>query len=313
MGVKINKVKDAKTQQVITTNDCTNGYTGNYICITNNCNAQMSFNPRHERRLETKTIVVEPYFKLKKGQDHSTDCPYNIQGSVDIIARDSDNNLIKSLDNGNYEFSLQILHTPENNQNKPQTTSPIDSASPNANNAIRGYQSKGTAPTYINTLQKILELRARVEENSDIAPLINLKHQGNSINWNKFYFDDDNYISLLSILKKQAISYPICICGTVFKTIQKTEKFPYHKIILNSPKLESEDNILNKLSINLILANNHIKPEDFSNNQQLLVYGRVALKKVLKQLSENPDQKINFLNVDIWINHKAQLVILNKI
>ena len=313
MGVKINKVKDVKTQKIITTDDCTNGYIGNYICTTHNCDAQMSFNARHERRLETKTIVIEPYFKLKKGQDHTHNCPYNIKGSVDIIARDSDNNLIKSLDNKNYEFSLQILHIPKNTQNKSQTLSAIDSTSPNANDTIRKYENSGTAPTYINTLQKILELRARVEENADIAPLINLNFQGQVINWNKFYFDEDNYISLLNLMKKQSITHPICICGTVFKTMPKTEKFPYHKIVLNSTKLDPENNIPNKLSINLILANNSTQPEDFSNNQQLLVYGKFALKEVLTQLRENPDQNINYLNIDTWINHKAQLAIQNKI
>lgn len=312
MSVKINKVRDAVTLKQVTTQECTEGYSSSYICITENCNALMSFNPRHERRLETKTIVIEPYFKLKKGQEHTYGiCPYNIQGSVDIIAKDSDNNLIKSLDNKKYDFTLQILHTPEHNKQNTKTISSTDLVS-SSSNTIRQYATRGVAPTYINTLQKILKLRSILEENNDLAPFIELKYRAESISWSKFYFDENNQNNMFNFIKKKQITYPICICGTVSKIASKTEKFPYNKIILDSPEIEPENETPNRLSIELILANDQTKLENYSNDQQLLAYGITNITNNLWVSPNNPNHKINYFCISIWINHKAQLMAVEK-
>ena len=42
MGIKVNKVRDKNLYEV-TVNDCDQGYNSDYICRTENCNANMSF------------------------------------------------------------------------------------------------------------------------------------------------------------------------------------------------------------------------------------------------------------------------------
>ena len=109
MGIKISKVRDSKTLAEITTTDCENSHIGEYICPIENCHAQMSFVASHERRLHEKTITINAYFKLKKNQQHNGElCPYNTLGAVNIIARDSNCNLLTALDDNVVppEFSL---------------------------------------------------------------------------------------------------------------------------------------------------------------------------------------------------------------
>lgn len=118
-------------------------------------------------------------------------------------------------------------------------------------------------------------------------------------------------------IKKKQITYPICICGTVSKIVSKTEKFSYNKIILDSPELDSpeiepENGILNRLSIELIPANHQTKLENYSNDRQLLAYGITNITNNLWVPPNNPNHKINYFCISIWINHKAQLMAVEK-
>lgn len=163
MGVKVSKVRDRKTLREITAKNCENGYKGEYVCITEDCNAQMSFVRLYEQRRLNKVISVSSFFKLKPNETHAyKSCPYNTRGSVEIIARESDPSVLKALNNGKYEFSLQVLHKPE--IGRAQITRDRKDNLGNIETPPKGmkYARNGVATSYIRVLTQILTLRAKI-------------------------------------------------------------------------------------------------------------------------------------------------------
>lgn len=315
MGIKISKVRDYRTLREITTSDCENGYSSEYTCISDGCNAQMSFVPTHERRVHEKTIIINSFFKLKKNEQHTYGkCPYNTLGSVEIIARDSDPNIFNALDNQKYEFSLQILQQPNSSAEiKEQNSSTKDSQGEISKG--KQYTKSGTASGYIKTLTQILQLRARLEEDKELASILTLKYQGKKIKWSNFYFEEDHYLEASKIIANAKKAYPVCFHGTIGRLIPQTKRFQFCKIKLNSPYTEPINKINDIPSIELILSNKQIKLENFAIGQEILVYGIVTRihEKIWMPPKTNENTKVStfkFINMDIWVNQIGQLIIL---
>jgi len=312
LGVKISTVKDKNTGKAITVKDCEKGHDGEYICKTDGCNAQMSFVKAHEKRRLDKTIEISSFFKLKSNEKHSYKiCPYNTKGAVEIIARDSDSNILKAIDNEKYEFSLQVLHKVNNTQEKRTEVDSKSSANECSAQKGKAYTRSGTASSYIKTLTQILTLRAQLEDNQELASLITLTYKKSKIKWSNFYFDIDDYIGAYEITKNSKISYPMCFHGVVSKTVPPSEKFKYAKFTLHSPYIELESELTDIPSLEFIIADDSLDLNNLPVGAEVLVYG------VIKVSSGNwipPEQKeldnpksIRFLNMRAWINHAEQI------
>ena len=316
MGIKISKVRDSKTLAEITTTDCENSHIGEYICPIENCHAQMSFVASHERKLHEKTITINAYFKLKKNQQHNSElCPYNTLGVVNIIARDSNCNLLTALDDNKYEFSLQILHHPKTKTIVESNGTQTDVLPKDKNTKTTQYTTKGTASNYINALTQILKLRAMLEESDELASVITLTYSKNNkknkIKWEDFYCEENDYLKASSIISQAKTSYPICFHGTIADLIpQKTDKFPYSKVKLHKPYIEPINEINDSPSVELILADKLALLENFSIGQEILVYGKANINTQLWSPEDNNKIKYNYINMSIWINHKDQIIIL---
>ncbi len=317
LAVKVSEVKDERNGNKVTTMDCDRGYSSSYICKTNGCSAKMIFVGAYEQRRLEKIIEVPSYFKLSKGEEHIYGiCPYNTKGSVEVIARDSDSNVLKSLNNGKYEFSLQVLHNPTTNNNLKTTGNLVNEKITSSSKKGKTYKKTGTASSYIKTLKQILTLRYKLEDDKELASLLTLNYRQKKVKWNDFYFEIDTYINGYNQLKSKKIEYPICIHGTISKIINPSEKFNFYKIKLSSPyiKLTEKENPLP--AIELIISDSSIDLRTFNNGDEILVYG------ITKTSSGNwtpPDQKnedipksIKFLTMTIWINHKEQILKLTS-
>ena len=111
MGTKMSKARNAVTGELLTLQQCEDlSPLPPFICATERCGADVRRVPRHERQLDTKTVIVEAYFGLKGGETHAKTCRYNTAGQVCIIARGSDPDVLRSIDQGKHEFRLHILH-----------------------------------------------------------------------------------------------------------------------------------------------------------------------------------------------------------
>lgn len=200
MGIKVSKVRDITTGVIVSVKDCEKGHIGEYSCTSENCKAKMTFIGTYEQRRFDKTIVVPSFFKLKPHEIHAEKCSYNTKGLVDIIVRDSDNDVISAIGDGKYDFNLQILH----NAKKETKTSPPEDNIPDGEKkkAPKGkrFIRNGRATSYLNTVRQILTLRAAIDAEKELARLISLKYQGKKIQWNKFYFEPDEYLDASHLL-----------------------------------------------------------------------------------------------------------------
>lgn len=82
---------------------------GDIFCCSPGCGVQLSFVKRHDRRYSTKTIEIAPCFRLKKNEAHDVSCKYNIDGQLNIIAKDSESEVFSAISQSKYEFRLHIL------------------------------------------------------------------------------------------------------------------------------------------------------------------------------------------------------------
>jgi len=287
MGVKVSSVIDKRTLKVVTVK---NAYHGDFICKTENCNADMIFVKEHEKRRLEKTIFVPSFFKLKSNKNsHAETCPFNTKGIMKIIARGSDSNILKALGENKYEFSLQILHKniKENHLIKP-TDNGENASNPHYKKTTQ-YIKKGTTCSYIKTLKSILELRAKIEEESELASIVGLKYNSKKIPWNKFFFDDTQYMDAYKLNENSPIEYPICIQGSVSKVINKNDKFKFDKIKLYIPFTEPSEAITEMPRIELLISCDNIELEKFKKDAEILIYGNAKFSK--SDLWEPEDQK----------------------
>lgn len=311
MGVKVKVVKDHKTQKEVTVRDCENGYEGEYQCKTHNCEALMSFVPKHEQRRLGKVVQVSSFFKLKKGEIHAYGvCPYNTLGSVEIIAKDSDKNILKSIGENKYEFSLQVLHKPESNKE----TSPANDLDNNQNKTpsrTKKYIRKGTSSSYIKTLNQILTLRSQIDDNNELSQLVTLDYRGKKIKWNKFFFEVESYDAAYSIVERHKANYPMCFQGIISKSIPSNDSFRYEKLKVYSPYIELVDDVTPIPSLELIIADKNLDPKEFPEGTHVLAYGSIHIGSGMWVPPEEKEsiqpKKIMFHNMSIWINHTAQV------
>lgn len=316
MAVKVSKAQDKYSGKPVTVTDCEGGYSSDYICDTEGCGADMSFVPSFEKRLldknhNEKVIVIPSFFRLYRNQHHTTSCPFNTKSAVTIIARSSDSNVLKSIDDGKFEFSLQILHKPkEEPKNKREGSSGKNISGKPA--TTKKYKNKGTAISYIKTLNQVLTLRAKLESDSELGQHVKLSYQGMKIPWNEFYFETDRYINACRILGKITHEYPMCFHGWV-KSISKPEHLKYPVLKLKSPQRNAIDGVKEIPSIAINIADPNFDIATLDEGSDVLVYGKANcipadnLWSPPKQ--ENPD-KIQFLNMTIWVNHERQVVVI---
>lgn len=312
MGVKVSSVIDKKSGNKVTVKDCEKGYDGEYICKTNGCCANMSFVRFHEQRRHNKTIKIPSFFKLKPGEKHSYQvCPFNTQGAVEVIARESDSNILKAISDKKYEFSLQVLHK-DDKRNKVRAISE-DNSDIYTSKERRGKKitGRGMASSYIKALKQILTLRAQLEDNKELIPLIELKYQQSKIKWSDFYFGLNDYARAYEIARNAKNQYPMCFHGVISKTTLPNDKFRYSKLKLLSPYVELKTNINPIPSIEFIISDESYDVSLIPAGSEVLVYSIVNTttgdwtppgQKVL----EKP-KILRFLNMQGWINHTEQI------
>lgn len=313
MGIKVNNVLDKHTFREV---NVKNGYHGDFICKTKNCNADMIFVKEHEKRKLEKTVFVSSFFKLKSNKNpHDENCPFNTKGITKVIARDSDSNILKSLDENKYEFNLQILHKPTKKTPSIELTDNENHSNAHTKRKNTQYVNKDTASSYIKTLKSILELRAKVEEENELASIVTLKYNSKKIYWNKFFFNHTQYIEAYKLNQNSTIEYPICIHGKVSKVINKNDKFKFDKIKLHAPYIELSSVITEMPSIELLISSEDVELDKFKNDTEILVYGKAQfsisqLWTPQEEIEQKEPKKVQFLKIEFWINYNEQIMLL---
>lgn len=313
MGVKVSSVKDFVTQKEVTVQDCENGYEGEYICKVEGCDTQMQFNKGYESRRFNKIIIVPSYFKLKPHKKHTYGiCPFNTKGAIEIIARGSDTNILKSLNNDKYEFSLQVLHKPPSIALNEDKFATLNSNDLNNRGKTKKYTKKGTATSYIRVLSQILTLRAKVEDDKELALLVVLNYRGSKLKWQNFYFEVHEYENAYKIAEHTKKEYPMCFHGVISKITPANDAFKYSKVKVYSPNKNLEKDITSIPSLEFLISDTSLDLEQFPVGTEILGYGIVKTNTgnwvPPEQKKEIKPKIIKFLNMSCWVNHSEQLV-----
>ncbi len=212
MGIKMNRAYGADGSDLYA--DTYKREQGNAPMRCYGCNTQVDHQRAHIRELKDKSVPVPAFFKLCKGLQHDPVCQFGIDGKVKIIA-DESQGLLESIKKGKYELRLlmikEALEVPGGKRGG--TASPTSSSS---QVGVEFQTRSRTLRAYINTAQRVLELRNLCDDEAAISDLIILKFQGSiAIPWPHFYFNDERFHEAYSIIKNNTVQHPIALAGMV--------------------------------------------------------------------------------------------------
>lgn len=181
-----------------------------------------------------------------KREDHKK-CPYNAKQQMEIIAKDSDDNVVKSIGSNKYELRLNMLYE--------AVSKPNSRIHDNSNLRIhpveKNYIKQGNLDSYLSTINKIIQLRNLLEEEEDykdLTSLVKIKHQGKEISWNNFYYEPDRYKDAFEFISRGEV--PICLVGTISKIVPLDDRFAINLVAGKSYK-EDNKNYIPMVSIYL--------------------------------------------------------------
>ena len=283
------------------------GITTNLFCV--GCKAPISYVGPFKRIYgDNKVSIVRDYFKLANTYTHGENCKYNTEGRVKIMARDSDD-ILKSIDNGKYNFRMNLIATSLRKLRKEQ----IDNGSKNTLSddvnkpKNKEYESNGKLNSYLSTMNKILVLRSEIEENKELSTLIQLKFGAENISWNKFYYSTEEHIKCFKYINGNNIKHPVCIEGKIKLIKEPKENFKYHSVVLTKPYIDKADadGFKRIPSVEVAVYNqsvvDYIKAEVEKGNDHIVFYSFITVNE--KIYGENS----KYLNIKGSIFHKKQV------
>ncbi|MEI4799924.1 hypothetical protein WAZ07_01055 [Bacillus sp. FJAT-51639] len=260
--------------------------------------AHRTRHPRNERE-------IPALFYRKGGENHKEFCSYNTIGRINMIARDSDNDILKSITDKTFSFRLTMIHEPLEELGKQDTKQGKDQ-NKTLNQKDRNYHSRGKLNSYLSTMKKIIELRNILEKQNELNSIIEIEMHGRKIKWNDFYYEPHRYIQSFNYIKKLEWKnrHPICIEGIVdsVRYIEMSGKYAINlrwgKKGINSKGIEQIP------SPSIFFDAGTLSPEDIKTGQHIAVCALCTPRMNAGKVRE-------FLNTNAHLYHKNQLVILS--
>lgn len=300
MGVAMEKAFSKKLDKIIVPNDVSRNESlrEGLLCI--DCNIDITFRKEHKRN---KRIVPAGFIR-KKEIEHKASCRYNTLGRVTIIAQDSDDNVLESINDSKFNLRLTLiqksLNQVANNSSKHEMEQPKTTI-----NRERNYKAMGNLSSYLSTMRKIIELRNILEDKNDLHPIVEVSCHNKKVKWNSFYYETERYFNAHKYLKvlKWEERHPICIEGIIHNIlyIEKLGKYVI-KLQWGKTKFNSEG-IKYIPTVSVFLNDKELMKLGFQKGQ------RIAICALCTQAEkEVTGQK--FFNITAELYNKNQVVIL---
>lgn len=302
MGIKMSKAVSLASGKVVTTQDFENGNSDPLKCYTAICAAKITPVSKHKKQISDKTVTVSTYFRLtnKEQSPHHINCPFTTKGCLKVIARDSDTEIFEAMEEDHYEYRLHILHQNIKDAEKKEDDKEKQSRS-KQDQPEKRFQNQGKLNSYIRTLKRILELKMKCEEQTELKELVNMVYHGNNVPWKDFFFEYGQYMRAYNYMQGRKENYhPICIHGIVRKINKPTEKFNKYSIQLHSNEKKKDGYI----SLKTNLSKEDLP--DIREEQEILAYGYWVAKR-------NPTEKYVYYNFYLNPVHKNQVLTINQI
>ncbi|MFK4435446.1 hypothetical protein [Paenibacillus sp. RC21] len=316
MGTKMPKAYYAQEEKILNINDANIKMNGSLFCEVAICRVPVTFVDAHKKKLADKTVVVNPYFRLTSNEKkHYVECRYNTIGQIKVIAQDSDDNIIKAIEDNRYSFRLNVIDEALKdliNLNKEQTKN--DGQCAGANKPSKTYINQGKLDSYLSTMQKIMRLRSLAESNEELRELLVLQYGKQEVKWNKFYYESDDLQKCYTYIKRNEVTHPMCIDGVIKEFSDPTEKFKFSVLKLTSPWVEPDKNgVINRPVVELIIRSDKVLDYIQSDIKQtkVAVYSKfqVSESKVLTFQDGDETKKIRYLNIKGNLYHRNQIIL----
>ncbi|WP_339310815.1 hypothetical protein [Paenibacillus sp. FSL M7-0896] len=317
MGTKMSEAYYTEENKVIKINYANKAMNGSLKCKTEKCRVPVIFVDAHKKKYADKTVVVNAYFRLESSEknSHDIDCKYNTKGQVKVIARESDDSIIKAIEEGKYNFRLNIIDEALralNSSKKDEIEN--EETSYALKRPSKVYVNKGKLNSYFSTMQRIMELRSLTETNDELRELIELQYDKQKIKWSKFYFESDDLSRCYTYIKRNDVTHPMCIEGALKGIVPPNENFKFHVLKLRSPWVEPDGSgVINLPTVELIINNNKVLEYIQSNASlgNVAVYSkfRINESKIYVKQVQNGMEKFRYLNIKGNLYHPKQILL----
>ncbi|MEK3735212.1 hypothetical protein MKX64_22640 [Paenibacillus sp. FSL M8-0334] len=316
MGTKMPKAY-YKTKDTIVSIDNADKEMNDFLfCETQDCRVPVIYVDAYKKKYVDKTVLVAPYFRLASNdKPHLNECKYNTLGQVKLIARDSDDNILRAVEEGSYSFRLNIIDESlrtliqlvkdksESEKSDPRISKP----------SAKVYTNQGKLNSYLSTMQKIMQLRSLTETNDELREFITLQYGKQTIRWSRFYYTSDDFKTCYTYIKRNKVTHPLCLEGTIKEIEPPNEKFKFHVIKLRFPWADPDENgILNLIAVELVIQNDKILNyiQSNSNLNHVAVYSkfRVNESKVYIKQDQEGTRRMRFLNIKGNLYHPKQII-----
>lgn len=306
MGIKMSWARYNGQKIKISEYD-TNKVYGNLKCYY--CNAELSFVNSHERDLGERKIIIQKYFRLKRGEEHEEGCKYTVDGAVlNIYASCADDELMSKRDN-KYVVRLMLI---SKDVAKNESTKLADESGHGKRQ--HNYISSGKKIAYLSTMNQIMKLRTLVDDNSDLENKINLQcYDGNDVpylvSWKDFYYDSENendFSRLLRYLTNKKVYHPICVVGY----IKSISEYKTGRFCIKLETISDEGN--ERIAIEIYFENNQIY-EQFKDKKDFKIITYASFKFYSNKTWIAPDgEKFIYYNITGNVYDIKQILILSN-
>jgi len=308
MGSKIPEAKMPSGNPITATSYEENPF-GKLFCLSPSCSAQLSFVKRHDRKYLSKTVEIAPCFRLKRYEEHSLLCRYNIGGQLNIIAKSSDSEVFSAIEKSKFEFRLHVLLKALWVMSKSQIESKGKSWGSTGDKNKR-FANSGKLTNYLRTLKQILELRTLCEDNKELKSLVSLNYKGNKINWDHFYFDHENLTTFVKNYGINKYTFPLAISGFIHEIRKSTNsKFPFTVVELCSPFVAPDKTGTIRKPIPQIILKKEFLVKHIDPTKEYIFFGQWKVReKITKGRNENSDNPWIFENIEMYIENKDHFI-----
>ncbi|WP_432693999.1 hypothetical protein ACRBU7_14455 [Priestia aryabhattai] len=254
----------------------------------------------HRTEHPRKEARVSALFYRKVEHDYS--CKYNTVGQVSIIARQSSDKILQNINQKKFTFRLTMIYE-QLNMVKAGEYSKKDNASIINRQKNRSYQDRGKLTPYLATMKKIIELRNILEKNTELHSIIKIEMYNKKIAWNNFYYESNYYTKAFDYLKKLEWkeNHPICIEGIV-RGVKSLDQEGRYAVGLRFGDTKTNNQDFTLISSPSIFCNEQdVSSEIFKEGQRIVVCALCTTR-----------EKNNYLNINISLYHKNQIVILEN-
>lgn len=220
------------------------------------CRVAISYVSEHPRA----KAFVHAFLRLKRGESHSTDCPYLVRNQIEKIvatSREAIGDEVFGASGGSYVFRLHVV-----TQKYFEAVNAARASKQPASAAARVEYKASPALTmdpYIRTAAALATLYARIEsaDRTEFRRSVLIDVRGKTIRWSQFVFDDSTYEQLADLLKRDAINHPVAVIINP-QTVERApgkQRFTSRSVSTSAGRvsvtafLEDDGSIMNDLDI----------------------------------------------------------------